>query len=71
MYSIYAGAQIGLPRIWGSQSEPHTPNVEPSNPSRTLRTTSGFRRFWWKFTEFLHFPPPAGRDRPVQIFHLL
>jgi len=38
------GAQIGLPRILGSTSEPCTPNLDPSNPSRIRRTTSGFRR---------------------------
>ena len=58
------GAQIGLPRIRGSKSEPCTPNLDPSNPSRTLRTTPGFRRFLWKLMDFHSFPWPAGRRAP-------
>ena len=75
IYYIYTGAQIGLPRVRGSTSEPCTPNLGPSNPSRTPRTTSGFRRFLWKLMDFHQFRRPAGRrgskTQTPLIFYLL
>ena len=65
------GLRLASPASGGANLSPThlmwTP-ATPAGPSEQPQDSVDFRG---NLRNFTNFPPPAGRDGPVQIFHLL